>query len=136
MPDQSISAKASDAVVNVLKADGFIRSHRQEVYARLEQAFTRATSSEGEGSVMFVAETLPLMAAIVHLGTTLDDYIRATHWAEERFPGGVPTSTLSALTFIYVVEQGEKDAREARDPQRRGLWKKMRESLDDLLRRG
>ena len=137
MQDDSLWVKARYAVDEVLKAREFIDSYKGQIQAKLEASYRRAVDpAAGRGEVMFVAEALPMMGAIVHLATTPESFENASRWAQDQFPGANPASALAALTLIYIVDLGDSEVRAIGEPGRRGLWAGMRSTLSRLLESG
>jgi hypothetical protein len=96
--------KAKEVVEDILGAKNFIESHQDEIFERLEEFDSRTTNSEGD--IMFIAETLPLTSGIVHLGSTADNFKNAKAWVRTNLPDSDTVSILSALTFLYLVDKG------------------------------
>jgi hypothetical protein len=104
MPEQPVFENASHAV-KLLNADEFIKKHRSEIFERLAGAEASVKGMGPEGNVVFVAECLPFVAAIVHVGSTLDKFREARDWVRGKLEHADAVSVLSALTFLYIVDQ-------------------------------
>ena len=71
---------------------------------------------------MFIAASLPLAAAIIHVGSTLDNFRRANEWVKECLPNSDPVSILSTLVLIYAVRKGWEDAAKSDDDSKKMMW--------------
>jgi hypothetical protein len=134
MPEQPVFEFACIAVEKHLKAQEFIETHHNEIFKRLSDAEARARAREAgpEANVVFVAECLPFVAGIVHVGSQLDDFREARDWALEKLPYADAVSVLSALTFLYIVEKGLKSATKENSAEL-PVWRSMSRRLDSLL---
>jgi hypothetical protein len=129
----AVYAKAREAVVNELHLNDFIDKQWANIESRLLDAESRAAaadSSAGQSAnVVFFAECLPYAAAIVHTGSTLQDFVTAKKWAEDqhvlRFADAV--SVLAVLTFFYLVEKGISSG------ENRDAWQEIKHRVDALL---
>jgi hypothetical protein len=135
MPEGMIYKKAKEAVEERLKAQEFIEQHRPEIYARLEECDRRVVTAKdlagGEADVIFIAECLPMVAAILHVGSTLRNYREGVKWISDSLPDADPVTVLSALTFLYIVEHGQVDARP--DEAKMEVWRRISNRVSRLL---
>jgi hypothetical protein len=138
MPEQPIFEKAREAVEENLKAQDFINQHRVEIYARLEECDERVTKAQSEGKVngeadiVFIAECLPMVAAILHVGSTLQNYREAIKKVSDALPDADPVAVLSALTFLYIVERGQNEA----PADKTEAWKRIAKRVSRLTAGG
>jgi len=131
MPEQPVFEFARLAVEEYLKAQDFIKQHHSEIFKRLADAEERARARDAgpESNVVFVAECLPFVAGIVHVGSQLNDFREARDWALKKLPYADAVSVLSALTFLYIVEKGLRFGNPAELP----VWQSMSHRLDSFL---
>ena len=133
MPLQSLLKTARFAVEEELRLTDFIRTCRRQICQAIED-FERGVSGAdcdndaAESNTVFVAECLPLAARIVNAGATREDFQRAVEWVNESKPDADPVSVLSALTFIYLVQEGLEDSQ--RDCQ---IWKRIKRRVNNFL---
>lgn len=132
MPENIDVKSTSDKAVELLKIDGFIKAQSKEIFGRLESGY-RSTRTRAEADLLFIAESLPLISAIVNVGSSLENFRKAVDWAQIELHHAEPVSALSALTFIYVVDKGYKAAQESGDADSKNMWTKMKELVETLL---
>jgi hypothetical protein len=132
MPEQPVFENARLEVEKQLNAYDFMEKHAAEIFNRLKDAEARAESMGPEGNLFFVAECLPFVAAIVHVGSKPEDFRKARDWAQKKLPNADAVSALSALTFLNIVENGITSATIANAGDL-PVWQSMRKRLDSLL---
>jgi len=116
--------KAQQAVEEQLNADGFIDSQKRTIFEKLEENYL-SVKDQDQAQLMFIAASLPLAAAVIHVGTTLEDFRRANKWVKESLPDADPVSILSTLTLIYIVNKGWQDAAGSGDEHKKMVWNEM-----------
>jgi hypothetical protein len=134
VPENIDVKSASDKAVELLRIDNFIDAQKGEIFGRLENGY-RNTMNRQDADLLFIAESLPLISAIVNVGSTLTNFKTAADWVKQKLPDAEPVSALSALTFIYVIDKGYKAAQNLGDEDKRRVWTKMRERVETLLGR-
>lgn len=101
-----IIKKSSEAVEDQLQCNGFISKHWGDIYQNLVDIYNKVAANQKEGrEILFIAETLPIMSGIVHVGSSLKNFQKASKWVSGMIPDTDPAAILSALTFIYIVNQ-------------------------------
>ncbi len=110
--------KAKEAVeqLGVVK---FINTNKALIYRKLEDCeicvlkaqknmLSGDSCTEGsECDTMFIADSLPIVTGIVNVGSeTLNG---AKEWVRDLVPDADPIALLSALTLLYLVENGRKE---------------------------
>jgi len=133
MPLQSLIKTARFAVEEELRLTDFIRTCRRQICQSIEDSERGVSgadchSEEAESNMVFVAECLPLAACIVHAGASRADFRRAVEWVSESKPNADPVLVLSALTFIYLVQEGLEDSQ-----QDCLTWKRIRRRVNNFL---
>ena len=129
--------QATVAVIDKLEIDGFIEDHWDEIEKRVLDVERRVEEAKKEGkleqggNVIFVAECLPFVAGIVHVGSNLDKFRVARKWVDAELPNADAVSVLSALTFLYLVMEGKKKAEG--DQEKVEKWEKIQCRVDSLL---
>ncbi|MBU7585014.1 MAG: hypothetical protein KAF91_19255 [Nostoc sp. TH1S01] len=115
------SKKATEAV-KILGIVDFISSNEHLIDRKLEDCDVRVFQAQKrtvkmqsgdrycmEGSecdMMFIADSLPIVTGIVHVGSTVKELNDAKKWVKSIVPDADPISVLSALTLLYVAEHG------------------------------
>lgn len=132
MPDNIDVRSASKEAVKLLQIDPFIEAQSHEIFERLEKGY-RGAANRQDADLLFIAESLPLISAIVNVGSSLANFKQAADWVKQTLPEAEPVSALSALTFIYVVERGVRDAQASDDTEKKNTWTKMQNRVDALL---
>ncbi|GET36550.1 hypothetical protein [Microseira wollei] len=105
--------KAIEAVEEKLDVEDYIFEHIDLIYHKLEQCDLRAKKAENDGNqryqcdMMFIAESLPVISAIIQVGSKLENYNSAKKWVRDELPDADAVSVLSALTFLYIVGMGQ-----------------------------
>ncbi len=123
IPEDKELKKATEAV-QTLGVDGFISTNEDLIYRKLEYCDMRVFRAQqtpvtmptgdrycmerSECDMMFIADSLPIVTGIVHVGSTLDQLNAAKQWVKRMVPDADPISVLSALTLLYVSEHGYK----------------------------
>jgi hypothetical protein len=127
----TVYEQADTAVADKLKIDGFIEEHWDEIEKRVLDVESRVAGMGQGANVIFVAECLPFVAGIVHVGSTLDKFRDAKKWVEAQLPHADAVSVLSALTFLYVVDKGKELAKA--DPEKLKKWQSIQRRVNSLL---
>ena len=112
----------------------FIDDQWRNIETRLLRA--QAKHADDSATVDFFAECLPYAAAIVHAGSTSENFIEAKVWAKREHPleYADEVSILALLTFVYLVDKGVAKSQEAEYPEEnRKKWKDIKFRLDGLL---
>jgi hypothetical protein len=123
---------ASKEAVKLLQIDDFIKAQKKEIFERLEKGY-RGAANRPDADLLFIAESLPLISAIVNVGSSLSNFKQAADWVRQTLPEAEPVSALSALTFIYVVGKGHEAAQDSGDMEKKNIWTKMQARVDALL---
>jgi hypothetical protein len=158
MAKGALYEKAETAVKTYLHVDDFIEKHSPEIYAWLERRYVEsaqkrvkedtpsaaaeaitdlssADEAEGLDDVMFIAESLPVISGIIHVGSRPNYFKDATEWIKKEFPDADanPASVLSALTFIYVVEKAQEYYKASGNEEKRRIWEHICKQVKNLL---
>jgi hypothetical protein len=132
VPDNIDVKSASKEAVKRLQIDDFIKAQKKEIFERLEKGY-RGAANRQDADLLFIAESLPLISAIVNVGSSLANFKEAADWVRETLPDAEPVSALSALTFIYVVDKGYQAAQASGDVEKENIWTRMQDRVDALL---
>ena len=130
--------EAIEAVENQLDIEQYIFDNIDLIYQRMEQCEFRAQIMEEDlckrkqdlykleqkdqngddqnaediecqSDMIFIAESLPIISAVIQVGSKLDNYRKAKEWVRGKLPDADPVSVLAALTFLYIVEMGREE---------------------------
>jgi hypothetical protein len=121
-----------EVVENQLKVAQFIDSHKDQIYAKMEANYQRVRD-EQQAHLMFVALSLPLVSGVIHVGSTLQDFKRASEWVKQKLRVADPVAILSTLTLVYIVEKGLREFADSGDLARKEQWEGMNEWMQSLL---
>ena len=91
-------------VVDELKLHPFITKNRDEIADRLVSVYYRALQQGEEAQLLFIAECVPLLEAIVQLGSDSQKYDQLVKLIHSTPIRSQPMCILGALVFIYLVE--------------------------------
>lgn len=136
--------KATEAV-KTLGVDTFITENKDLIYRKLEDCDMRVFRAQHgdrhwmerpECNIMFIADSLPIVTGIVHVGSTLQNLNDAKQWVKSKVPDADPISVLSALTLLYVAEHGYQNYQEdntliegaedlGENASRKEVWKRI-----------
>ncbi len=131
--DDSLNEKARHAVIQELKLGPFFADEKDRIYQRLEECDRLAMlAPAGQQDVIFFAASFPVISGIIYKGGYMADFQSAAQWAAKEFPQSDPASTLSALTFVYVIECGKEE----RGNGKAEIWNRIDERLERLLAEG
>lgn len=121
------------SAVEELQISDFIETHKTEIFGRLKENYELAHSgkSEPESDLAFIADSLPLISAIIQVGSNKEVYLKACKWVQKSLPSANPSSVLSVLTFIYILEKGCKES--SLDEASRETWENMRAAVKKSL---
>lgn len=123
---------ANIAVKDHLKIDTFILENKRRIYERLEEYY-RDVSGQQDGELLFIAESLPFINGIVQVGSNLENYNNALKWVREQFRENVPAvSILSALTLIYIIEEGANDPIVSGTAEKKIFWEQIKKSINRI----
>lgn len=133
------SALAEEAVEKKLRIADFLSGHGPNIYERFEEferkvKTSQAAQPETVQDLTFIALCLPVVSGLIHVATTKADFDEALSWVASQSPQIDGTAMLSALTFLYIVQEGEK-ALEG-DPEKRELWAEIRKRVERFLEPG
>jgi hypothetical protein len=142
---------AREAVAQ-LGIEKFIDIHKEKMYGKIENyermhcanlegseletceiTAGKKKGSENKYDMIFIAENLPMIYGVIHVGSKLEDFEKANKWAKKLLPGADALSVLSSLTFIYIVDKGWKEFKDNKDEERRKLWEGIRSRVEPLL---
>ena len=128
---------AREAVENQLKVKEFIDDFKDTIYDKLEQREAHVTETEEDrgdlqraGNATFIAEGLALMSGVVTIGSTRENFDKASKWIKTLFPKAEPTPVFLALTLIYIVNKGKDDAEASGDDKQIEKWKRIHGRLE------
>lgn len=150
IPESTELKKAKEAV-HTLGVDHFISANEDLIYRKLEDCDIRvfkaqqrtATMPGGdpcmegyECDMMFIADSLPIVTGIVHVGSTLKELTNAKKWVKDTVPDADPIAVLSALTLLYIAENGHQQYQEddvlidgaddlGQDASRKKVWERI-----------
>jgi hypothetical protein len=133
-PRSASELQKAQKAVEELQVSDFINTYKSEIFMRLEENYERAHSgkSEPESDLAFIADSLPLISAVIQVGSSKQSYDKACHWVQSSLPNANPAPVLSVLTFIYIVEKGYKEFSE--DESKQGTWEKMSAAVKKSLK--
>jgi hypothetical protein len=141
-PETTEFEKPRIAVEDKLKVKDFIERHIDGILDRIEHSYLNS-KDEPAGHLTFIAECLPIVSFVVHVGSSRGDFKAATEWVHETLPDADPGSVLSALTFIYLVAQGRKRysgndetasvSEKEKRAKKRDNWEAIHARVQDLL---
>ena len=92
----------------MLRIDEFINDHRYHIVSKLLE-IDKNVSSQKQGDGVFVTQSMPLVSAIINIGSTTEDYkqtleyIKETWGEEAELDDSSAISILSGLVFLYLV---------------------------------
>lgn len=128
---------AREAVENQLKVSEFIDDFKDTIYGKLEEREAHVIETEEDrgdlqhaGNATFIAESLALVSGIVTIGSTRENFDKASEWIKTLFPKAEPTPVFLALTLIYIVNKGKDDAEASRDDEQIEKWKRIHGRLE------
>jgi hypothetical protein len=119
----------------LLKVDGFFEDHKEQIYNRLEECDRIASKSKINPNTLFIAESLPIINGIIHVGSARVELNTATDWVRKYWEASEahPRIVLSALLFHYVTERGVTAYKNHPDQTKRETWERIRERVSKLL---
>ncbi len=131
--DNYDSAIAVEVLLNV---EGFFYDHRQQIFDRLEECHNIALQAISNRDMLFIAESLPIINGIIHVGSARKQLKSATRWVERNWGSGEahPRIVLSALLFKYVTGEGAKAFIGQNPPhEKENVWKQIQDRVNKLL---
>jgi hypothetical protein len=121
-------AIAQFAVEEELQVQEFFQAHREQIFRKLEECDQIAENAPINGDMIFIAESLPLINSIIHVGSDRATLARASNWVRETWGDEAdPLIVLSALLFIYVANKG------AEEKGNDETWKRIHERVEKLM---
>ncbi len=124
---------AKRVVEELLQVSSLIEQYKDQIYRKLEDLDKNVTNQSG-GDIAFMAGGLSLISGIVHVGSTLKDYDRATDWVKQQLAKSDPGPVLSALTFIYIVDKGFNEFKASSDEDKRDVWERIHKRVESELK--
>jgi hypothetical protein len=115
----------SNEAVQKLGVSSFVNVNMDSLYRRLSEALDSAQKAQDPGT-QFRTMSLPIVNGLIHFASTRHQLDNAIDWVEKANVKRIadPTSTLAALTLLYIVDNGVTS--EVGD---QSVWRKMREYL-------
>jgi hypothetical protein len=124
-------AEWDEEAVEKLDVGRFIETHQGAIFDKLEKSDSHHTKDH-QGDLMFIAENLPLMSAIINVGSTIETFKNAKDWVNKpKLDGGLeligadPISILSALTFRYVARKGYELSKTSGEKEKIEIWQRI-----------
>jgi len=113
--------------VQLLVLERFIRDNKQDIYKQLEDCDDRVSGRPSglDPDAAFVAQSLPLIDGVIHVGSSRDHFDDAARWVQRQSPHIEPDSLLSTLVLLYIMEQGLQDARASTNADRKSKWERI-----------
>jgi hypothetical protein len=127
-------AHAAIATETFLLVEDFFEKHKESIYERLEECDDIAKKAVAKDDMMFIAESLPIINGLIHVGSKRKDLNKAIDWVRKEWGGEAdPIIVLSALVFIYIADQGVKEFRNSEDQEERMIWTRIEKRVQKLL---
>lgn len=138
----SLLENNAEEAVELLKIEDFLNAHIEKIFDRLEQYDHRVleleTQGEIEGEVIFVAESLPLISGVINVGSSRESFDEACEWVRNKFPGHEPVPLLSALTFVYIVNEKWSKFEQAgstmpkEEAEKKEIWERIHDRVQKM----
>jgi hypothetical protein len=129
----------ADSAVKELNLESFIDKHWSSIEVRLFDADTHAAEAEttidhSSAGMVFFAECVPYVAAVLHAGSALENFVKAKEWVTRQasLHFADPVSVLAILTFIYLIQRGA-DPDKTMDQDTRSRWEGIRRRVNALF---
>jgi hypothetical protein len=124
-------ADARHAAENELEIKRFFEEHKGQIYEKLKDCDKFALQAGPQSDMIFVAESLPIINGIIHVGSTRQRLTEANKWVRETWGESAdPLIILSALVFVYVVEEG---AKQFKGTAEQPVWDRIQGRVKKLL---
>jgi hypothetical protein len=133
MPALQEATQAIQIVEELLRVDGFIEENKQLILDRLQEIYGAVTAQK-QASSMFIAGSLPLVSGVIHVGSTVDDFARASAWVRDKSPKEEPVNVLCRFVLVHLAELGWREALESNDDQKRAIWNCIHTAVTPLDR--
>jgi len=127
------------AVEEELKVEEFFDVHKEQIYKKLEECDEIAENAPTNGDMIFIAESLPIINSIIHVGTDRKKLTGASNWVRKTWGEDAdPLIVLSALLFIYVANKGALrfttgQSDEPVEGDREEIWNRIHRRVQKLL---
>jgi hypothetical protein len=104
--------QSANEAVKRLGLKDFIQDNKAAIYGQLEDCDTRVSERPSglDPNAAFVAQSLPLIGGVIHVGSSRTNFDDAATWVQQQSPHAEPNSLLSTLVLLYIVDQGWQDA--------------------------
>ncbi len=124
-------ALTAEALLNIV---AFFDDYKEQIYDRLEACSKIADKAITNGNTLFIAESLPIINGIIHVGSTREELNSATKWVRDNWEAkeAHPRIVLSALLFKYVTDRGLIDHRAPTDPKKE-IWDGIENRVKNLF---
>jgi hypothetical protein len=125
--------RTSATAIRKLGIRDFLNTHKELVFAKLEECESIAERADFNGEIMFIASSLPIISGLILVASTRHERQLAIEWVLSNWRnGGDPPDTLSilsALTLIYLVAKGWKELKSDPDDRKREIWARIRDRV-------
>lgn len=99
----------------ILGVGGFLENHRHHIVSKLIE-FDKTVRAQNQGDGAFIAQSIPLINAIINIGSSTEQYRATLKYIKEAWGGNEgdiddpdAISILSGLIFLYLVEFEKKE---------------------------
>jgi hypothetical protein len=116
--------KNAEEAVRLLGLEGFIKDNKAPIYQQLEDCDERVKVGPSglDPDASFIAQSLHMIGGVIHVGSTRAHFDEAAVWVKRPHAHAEPTSLLSTLVLVYVVDQGWRDANASNDEAKKVRW--------------
>jgi hypothetical protein len=116
--------ESAKEAVNLLGLESFIKDNKAPIYRQLEECDERvkAGTSGLDPDAAFIAQSLHMINGVILVGSSLANFDKAAAWVRDLHAHAEPTSFLSTLVLVYVMDQGWRDANDSDDEARKARW--------------
>jgi hypothetical protein len=126
--------ESAKEAVNLLGLETFIKDNKGPIYKQLEECDERveAGTSGLDPNAAFIAQSLHMINGVILVGSSRANFDRAAAWVRDLHAHAEPTSLLSTLVLVYVVDQGWRDANDSDDEARKARWNEIHQRANWL----
>jgi hypothetical protein len=128
---------SAEEAVDLLVLRNFVRDNKNAIYKQLEDCDARVSQGPSglDPDAAFIAQSLPLISGVIHVGSTRENFEAAATWVQKQSPHAEPASLLSTLVLLYVVDQGWQDADVSKDADKKTQWGRIYQRAQWLCER-
>jgi hypothetical protein len=129
--------EAKEVVEKYLGLGDFIECNKHDIFKKIE-IYDHDPQNGMSCETSFTSDSLLFISFMMHAGCVTEKFNHSRKWVSNVFPGEDPLSVLSAIIFLYIVEQGWNQFSNSTDKtdageEKRIVWERILERTKNWI---